>query len=108
MVLLLGDWGHEVIAVGSLAEAVRDMQQPPDAIIADYRLREKNTGIEARQHLQSIWGTDIPSLIVTGDTAPERLREAQASGIAFMHKPVNAAKLRAFLRSVGRHGNLAS
>lgn len=108
MTTLLGEWGHVVVAVGSLTEATQVMQQPPDVIIADYRLREKHTGIEAIQHLHQLWGANIPSLIVTGDTAPERLREAQASGIAFMHKPVNAAKLRAFLRSVSRHGNLAS
>jgi len=41
-------------------------------------------------------------MIVTGDTDPERLREAQASGNALMHKPTQPAKLRAYLRSVQR------
>jgi two-component system, sensor histidine kinase len=31
---------------------------------------------------------------VSGDTAPERLREAQASGLPILHKPVPADKLR--------------
>jgi hypothetical protein len=33
-------------------------------------------------------------MMVSGDTAPERLREAQASGLPFLHKPVPAEKLR--------------
>ncbi len=102
MTALLGNWGHEVVVVGSLAEALQATERAPDAIIADYRLREEHTGIEAIQKIHAAWGSDIPALIVTGDTAPERLREAQASGFAFMHKPVNAAKLRAFLRSAKR------
>lgn len=30
----------------------------------------------------------VPALLITGDTAPARLREARASGIPLMHKPV--------------------
>jgi CheY-like chemotaxis protein/two-component sensor histidine kinase len=103
MTALLGNWGHDVVAAGSLANALQVIKRTPDAIIADYRLREGETGIEAIHRIHEIWGSDIPSLIVTGDTAPELLLEAQSSGIAFMHKPVYPAKLRAFLRSVSRH-----
>ena len=99
---LLNTWGHEVIVVDSLSEALQATNRPPDVIIADYRLANEQTGIEAIKGIQQLWGREIPSLIVTGDTAPERLREAQSSGYAFMHKPVNSAKLRAFLRSVSR------
>jgi CheY-like chemotaxis protein len=108
MTALLGNWGHEVVAVASLTDAMQVIKRAPDAIIADYRLRESHTGIEAIQRIHAVWGSDIPSLIVTGDTAPDRLREAQDSGFAFMHKPVNAAKMRAFLRSAGRQSSLPS
>jgi CheY-like chemotaxis protein len=33
-------------------------------------------------------GTDIPALLLTGDTAPARLREATESGLPLLHKPV--------------------
>ncbi len=105
MTALLVNWGHQVAAVGSLTEALQAIELAPHAIIADYRLREAHTGIEAIQQIHAVWGSDIPALIITGDTAPERLREAQASGFAFMHKPVSPAKLRAFLRSVNRQSN---
>ena len=108
MTALLGTWGHEVIAVSSLPAALQAIQRAPDVIIADYRLMQEKTGIEAIQSIHQFCGQEIPSLIVTGDTAPELLRETQSSGYAFMHKPVNSAKLRAFLRSASRHRNLSS
>lgn len=36
---------------------------------------------------------NVPALMVSGDTAPERPREAQVSGLPFLHKPVSAEKL---------------
>ena len=41
-------------------------------------------------------------MLVTGDTAPDRLQEAQASGLLLLHKPVSRGKLRAAI------GNLMS
>jgi signal transduction histidine kinase/ActR/RegA family two-component response regulator len=99
---LLETWGYPVCAVGSLSEALASLQHAPGAIIADYRLREERTGAEAIRTLRQTFGEDIPALIVTGDTAPERIRQARESGFAFLHKPVPPAKLRAFLRSSGQ------
>jgi signal transduction histidine kinase/CheY-like chemotaxis protein len=105
LVTLLEEWGHQVAAVSSQDEAVAIPGPVPDAIIADYRLREEHTGSEAIRRVQERWGTSIPALIVTGDTAPERLRQAQQSGFALLHKPVSPGKLRAFLRGVQRERN---
>lgn len=30
----------------------------------------------------------LPALLISGDTAPERLREARAEGLILLHKPV--------------------
>ena len=40
---------------------------------------------------------DIPAVLITGDTAPDRLREAAASGYPILHKPVSALMLAAVL-----------
>ena len=37
----------------------------------------------------------IPAILITGDTAPDRLTEAKASGLLLMHKPVPNGRLRA-------------
>jgi signal transduction histidine kinase len=104
MQAVLAGWGCEVTLAGSENEALEKMQngEPPHAIIADYRLREGKNGVQAIDSLRAEFGSAIPALIITGDTDPERLREAQASGNALMHKPVQPAKLRAYLRSVQR------
>ncbi len=70
--------------------------------MADYRLRDEQNGGAAIGRVRAELGQPVPALIITGDTAPERLREAHAAGFVLMHKPVSPAKLRAFLRSVRR------
>ena len=36
---------------------------------------------------------ELPAILLSGDTAPDRLREAEAAGIALLHKPVAVADL---------------
>ena len=74
-----------------------EQARSPDAIIADYRLRADATGIEAIRSLHAKLGAEIPAVLITGDTAPERLREAKESGFLLLHKPVPPAKLRSLL-----------
>lgn len=94
---VLGNWGCRVLTVESAREALALMDEKefiPDAIVADYRLREGRTGNEAISEIRKAVDQQIPALIVTGDTAPERLREASASGYFLLHKPVQPARLR--------------
>jgi signal transduction histidine kinase/CheY-like chemotaxis protein len=105
MCSLLTEWGHEVIAAGSCEEMlarVADRPARPDLIICDYRLRGTENGIEVIERLQSEYNHDIPAMLVTGDTGPQRLQEAQRSGYLLLHKPVPRGKLRAAI------GNLMS
>jgi CheY-like chemotaxis protein len=41
----------------------------------------------------AMFRADLPALLITGDTAPERLREAMASGITLLHKPLSPQQL---------------
>lgn len=103
MATVLEGWGCAVTLAGSEDEAMaaaRAATTAPDAIIADYRLRDERTGVQAIERLQREFGRRIPALIVTGDTAPERLLEAKASGHQLVHKPIQPAMLRAFLNKV--------
>lgn len=70
---------------------------PVDLIIADYRLAGGVHGAEAIRRLIDYLGVPVPAAIVTGDTSPERLREALASGHRLLHKPVAAEQLRRLL-----------
>ena len=102
---LLGAWGCRATVCSGLAEAERILSgHPPgiDVIVADLRLRQNESGIETVRALRAQVG-EVPALLVTGDTAPERLREATASGLPLLHKPVFADALRtAILTALGR------
>lgn len=97
---LLLSWECEVAAVDSQASALAAATQAgkaPDAIISDYRLRDDENGIDVIRALRANFGAAIPGILVTGDTAPDRLREAEQSGFYLIHKPVRPAKLRTLL-----------
>ena len=91
---LLRDWGASCDAAESIDEAL-DLARAhaPALVISDYRLREQRTGAEAIAAVRGALGRDVPALLITGDTAPERLREAEASGVLLLHKPVAPADL---------------
>ena len=108
MTTLLGGWGHEVIAAASGDEAMRLLAshpRRPDLIICDYRLRSGENGIGVIEALQGEYNHAIPALLVTGDTAPDRLAEAHASGLLLLHKPVSNSKLRAAVTNLTRHAD---
>lgn len=89
--VVLQSWGYDVVAAASSSDAVRTLSggtRKPSMILADYRLREGRTGTEAIHDLCAHFNCRIPGIIITGDTAPERIREAAASGISVLHKPV--------------------
>jgi signal transduction histidine kinase/CheY-like chemotaxis protein len=95
---LLTGWGFHVVAAASGDEAVARLSAgsaPPDLIICDYRLRGEENGLGAIERLRSEYNQSIPAMLITGDTAPDRLAEAQASGLLLLHKPVSNSKLRA-------------
>ncbi len=97
---LLEGWGCTVSTTASPEEAeaaLAGREGPPEALIVDYRLRQHASGIDTVRRLQALAGRRIPALVITGDTAPDRLREAQESGYPLLHKPVKAVQLRATL-----------
>jgi len=91
MTELLHSWGCLCRAVESEQEALITLATfSPTFIIADFRLRGNRTGQEALTVVYEALGKKIPALIVTGDTAPDRLRNAEASEIPLLHKPVRS------------------
>ena len=107
---LLRNWGCRVVTAATPEAALTDVSHidrgaRPDLIISDYHLAGGQTGITAIAKLREVYGA-IPAFVMSGDTAPERMREARESGHQLLHKPVQPMMLRAmmsrFLKSV--HG----
>jgi len=94
MLYLLRGWGC-VCEVAESIEAALALARlhPPDLVISDYRLREQRSGLKAISALRALLGDTLPALLITGDTAPDRLQEALASGIPVLHKPVSPGEL---------------
>ena len=92
-------WGCKVLMAEGLEDALKRVsEQRPDVLITDYRLRDGLTGGEVirvlRQKLGDQAGRSLPSIIITGDTHPARLTEAQSHGTLLLHKPIGAGDLR--------------
>ena len=101
---LLTHWGCEVLLAANGNEAIVALTQcerVPDAILCDYRLADE-TGIETIRRLRKACGVQVPATLVSGDTAPERMREARQCGLTLLHKPVRPAKLRSLLEHLLR------
>jgi CheY-like chemotaxis protein/anti-sigma regulatory factor (Ser/Thr protein kinase) len=102
---ILEGWGCEVETAASGAAALARLEEDgarPDLVISDTRLAAGQSGIEAIEGLRAAAGEAIPALVITGDTAPERLREASAGGFPLLHKPVSPMALRAALNRLLR------
>ncbi|WP_414012339.1 hybrid sensor histidine kinase/response regulator [Limnobacter sp.] len=93
---MLNRWQCSTIAAEDAETALRILMargRMPDAIVADYRLRNNSTGVQAIKLLQGQLG-NIPAVILTGDTAPSRIHEAKSSGLMILHKPLSGVQLR--------------
>ena len=110
MSALLSAWGHQVITAGSGEDILVEMAgsaRRPDLIICDYRLQAGETGIEVIEAIRSEFNAPIPALLVTGDTVPDRLVEAKASGLLLLHKPVPNGRLRAAVANLMQTSEVA-
>jgi signal transduction histidine kinase/ActR/RegA family two-component response regulator len=100
MRMLLESLGARVtLAEGEVdaLEAVR--RDPPDFLLSDFRLRGEQSGITVISKVRALLPA-IPALLISGDTSPERLREAHAANIVLLHKPVLPDQLRQALAAM--------
>ena len=109
--IMLADWGYDTLSAASGEEALDFAAQEEwrfDAIVADHRLGPGLTGNAAAKEIARRAGRHFPTLLVTGDTAGERLTEVSSSGFALLHKPIEAEELRRALASLMRatHGEV--
>lgn len=92
---LLTGWGYRCSVAESLDDALEIARQhPPEALISDYRLRGQQTGNDVIATLRMLRGQHLPALLITGDTSPDRLREAWSGDATVLHKPVPPETLR--------------
>jgi len=108
LVELLQMWRCKPIAAASGVEVLDRLdasQMRPDAVIADYRLRERETGASVIAALRGRYGAALPALIMSGDTTAEIFNLVREQQLPLLSKPVRAARLRAALQHLLRAGS---
>lgn len=92
---LLCAHGHAVRLAGGVEEArrVAGAGPPPDLALIDYRLPGQKTALDAIEAIDAATRRRVPAIVITGDTHPHRIREAQALGLPLLFKPVPAHRL---------------
>jgi signal transduction histidine kinase/ActR/RegA family two-component response regulator len=98
---LLDAYGYQVVAAQSKRQALdylETLSRNPDIIIADYRLAEGETGNDAINEICQVRGTNIPGILLTGDTDPRRIASAASSGFSLLHKPIDHVELVAVIQ----------
>ena len=94
---LLRSWLCEVLICDSEEMVVAELQQHdyqrPDIIIADYRLREGKTGLQAVAGVRDLYDDSISAIIITGDTNNDVRLQATEADCKIMFKPVEAKTL---------------
>jgi signal transduction histidine kinase/CheY-like chemotaxis protein len=102
-------WTARGVASGIEAERVLAEGFRADVLVVDFRLRgETGQDVIARLRLRQ---PALPAVIVTGDTAAQRLRTFSGLAATVLHKPIDGARLaRALTEAVeaGAVGALAS
>lgn len=96
---LLSAHGCEVVGASGTREGLlKSLAARPDIALVDYRLRAGEDGISAVRSLRSAV-PELPAVLISGDTAPERLRDAHAAGLILLHKPVSQEQLIAAMHA---------
>ncbi|MFZ3083286.1 ATP-binding protein [Rhodoferax ferrireducens] len=101
---LLVSWRVEVAVAEGLAMALALLKSgvAPEVIVADYRLRDGENGIEVIHQLRAAAGQPIPACLISGDTDATLMQAAAAASLTLLQKPVRPAKLRSLLRRLTR------
>jgi len=106
---MLEGWGCKVMLAESARDALKIIaltDETPEVIMSDYRLGDEHNGVDAIVALRESINLDVPAVIITGDTSPERLKEVKESGLQVLHKPVSPDELHQVMHQLLVPGHL--
>lgn len=103
MSMMIQSWQCTPLIASSQLEALTLIHQHDDSIdliISDLRLRNNENGVDLIKAMREELNHDVPAIVLTGDTAVERIELAQAANVVLMHKPIEAEALREQIASL--------
>ena len=104
---LIRAWGYSVVAMPSAATALAALDQQPEfqarlgLMLVDSQLANGLRGVDAVTSITQHLGRAIPAAILTGDTSPQGMRNALASGLRVLHKPLDADIIKLLIAEAG-------
>lgn len=100
---LLEIWGCDVVSSANLAGALKTLDNTgasPKAVIADFRLNNGETGLDAIKQLRENYCNDLPAIVVTGDLSRQESDAIHSLKLEVLQKPIESSDLRSFLDSI--------
>lgn len=94
---ILTDWGCTVETAGSPAEALARIDLDgfrPNVLLVDYNLGTAMDGLALAETIGRHLPEPVPAILVTGATDTDAIRRFEASGHAWLAKPVESAQLQ--------------
>ncbi|GGF72348.1 hypothetical protein GCM10011332_27910 [Terasakiella brassicae] len=102
---MLEAWGCVTFLAATEQEALEfctqvDQGLPFDAIVADFRLRGEETGLDVILSLRRKLGVNVPAIVLSGETAASLIRKLEIQNVPLLTKPVMPANLREALNNL--------
>lgn len=97
---LFSEWGAVYSSGATVEEALRDDESATrlvDAIVSDYRLPGGRDGIESVAELRRRLGSEVPAVIITGESDLASIRRRVPQNVTVLQKPFSVA---AFARPI--------
>jgi signal transduction histidine kinase/CheY-like chemotaxis protein len=100
LVKVLSGSGVDLLAAAT-SDAALDLisrsKLPPDLVICDYNLRGSRNGMETVKSIRQLLRSEVPAIVVTGDTRAKIMDRMTASGVAVLTKPFRSQDLFAMM-----------
>lgn len=99
--VVLTEWGYEPHMAATVDEAVghaRRLGDGLDLVLSDLHLADGEDGLDAIARVREVCGSEVPAVVITGDTTADEMRRVMAGGVPLLFKPVQPRKLMSVLR----------
>jgi len=97
MRMMIQSWRCTPLIASNCEEAmllIHEHNDSIDLIISDLRLRNNENGVDLINSIREELNHEVPAIVVTGDTAADRIALALSANVLLMHKPIQAETLR--------------
>jgi len=100
--LLLELEGFQVIATANREEALEGAREHPniDLVVSDYHLKEDQTGLDVISAVRDVLATNIPAILVTGDTSSAIRKLPRDTALRLASKPIDADELLSLIHEL--------